>query len=198
MHRGKKGAGLVTRREATNAATASPQPSGSGLPWDNARVRDILEPAAEAENLRSRRLIFAMDATASRQPTWDRAIEVQVQLVYFRGSEFFASAWSRHPEELAGLVRGVSCVAGITQIGRVLAHGFAEAERGEVSALVYVGDCMEESRPELASLARRLGARGVKAFLFQDSDDPRGCGVLPGNRGADAGRLLPSGKPVGR
>ena len=69
-------------------------------------------------------------------------------------------------------MRGVCCVTGGTQIGRVLSHGFAEAERGEVSALVYVGDSMEESQTELASLARRLGGRGVKAFMFQDSDDP--------------------------
>jgi hypothetical protein len=51
------------------------------------------------------RLILALDATGSRQPTWDRACELQaemfkavpigieVQLVYFRGDECTASRW---------------------------------------------------------------------------------------------------------
>jgi len=69
-------------------------------------------------------------------------------------------------------MRGVSCVGGLTQIGYVLSHCDRAAALGEVSALVHVGDCMEESREELASLARRLRGRGVKAFMFQEGDDP--------------------------
>jgi hypothetical protein len=186
VQRDKKGAGLLTRLEEMKAATAPVQPGGPGtvMPWDDAKVRDILGPAAEAANLRRRGLIFAMDATASRQPTWDRAIEVQasmfaafsgglqVQLVYFRGAEFHAGKWSRKPEEVAAAMRGVACRAGGTQIARVLAHSHEEAGHGGIAALVYVGDCMEESQPELVSLARKLGARGVKAFMFQDSEDP--------------------------
>ena len=186
MDRGKRGAGSVTRLDGANAATAPPHPgaSGAAVPWDDARVRQILGPASEAQNLRRRGLIFAMDATSSRQPTWDRAIEVQasmftafsgglqVQLVYFRGAEFRASAWSRKPEAVAAEMRGVTCLAGGTQIARVLVHACQEAAGGGVSALVYVGDCMEESRRKLAALAQKLGTRGVKAFMFQEGDDP--------------------------
>ena len=188
MRKRKTAGGLLARlRDVTGRAP----PAGTGAPvtnvarpWDDPRIKAILGPAADAATLKGRKLIFAMDATGSRQPTWDRAIEMQasmfsafttglqVQLVYFRGGEFYASPWSRKPEELAAGMRGVACRAGLTQIGRVLLHACEEAERDGVSALVYVGDCMEESQAKLAALARRLGARGVKAFLFQDSEDP--------------------------
>lgn len=155
------------------------------LPWNDARVREILGPTADLQEIARRGLIFAMDATASRQPTWDRAIEVQaamfsafapglkVQLVYFRGAEFYASRWSRQPEELSRQMRGVACVGGSTQIRTVLSHGLRAAEHGDVSALVYVGDCMEESQEELARLAGRLGAHRLACFMFQEGDDPR-------------------------
>ena len=156
----------------------------NALPWDDPRVRQILGPAAEAQLGAGRGLIFAMDATASRQPTWDKAIEVQasmfsafapglkVQLVYFRGSEFFASRWSRKPGELAATMRGVSCVGGLTQISYVLSHCERAGALGDVTALVYVGDSMEEQQEELAALARKLGKRRVAAFMFQEGHDP--------------------------
>ena len=186
MRRSKTGAGLLTRLDGMHTGTLEPladRPT-TAVPWDDAKVREILGPAAEAENVRSRGLIFAMDATSSRQPTWDRATEVQasmfsalatglkVQLVYFRGAEFRASAWSRRPEELAAQMRGVACMAGGTQIERVLSHAYREAEKGDVAALVYVGDCMEELRTRLAAQARKLAARRVRAFLFQEGSDP--------------------------
>ena len=64
------------------------------------------------------RLIFALDATASRRPTWEMACELQaqmfeevktvgglsVQLVYYRGlDECRASKWISRPEYLSGL-----------------------------------------------------------------------------------------------
>ena len=90
---------------------------------------------------------------------------LQVQLVYFRGAAFHASAWSRKPEAVAAEMRGVICLAGGTQIARVLAHTWQEAEGDGVAALVYVGDCMEESRPKLAALARKLGRACLPRLL---------------------------------
>jgi hypothetical protein len=168
-------------KDATPLSTAGDP--GTVVPWHDAKVREILGPAAEVENLRSRGLIFAMDATASRQPTWDTAMEAQasmfsaftpglkVQLAYFRGAVFYVSPWSRKPAELAAEMRRVTCITGKTQIARVLAHGCAAAERGEVSALVYVGDSMEESKAELLGLARQLGAHRVRAFMFHEGRD---------------------------
>ncbi|NIR30984.1 MAG: VWA domain-containing protein [Gammaproteobacteria bacterium] len=132
------------------------------------------------------RLVFAMDATASREPTWDRASHIQaemfeetaalggldVQLCYYRGfREFDASAWFERPADLHRYMRGVGCVAGMTQIARVLRHVIAETDRQRVNALVFVGDCMEEDIDELCGLAGELGLRGLPAFVFQEGYD---------------------------
>ena len=133
------------------------------------------------------RLIFAMDATASREPTWDQAARIQsamfadtralgglaVQLCYYRGfQEFESSDWIGDSETLLKRMNRVFCAAGLTQIGRVLEHAIAEAGRGRVDALVFVGDCMEESRERLADLAGRLGLLHLPAFVFQEGRDP--------------------------
>jgi hypothetical protein len=133
------------------------------------------------------RLIFAMDATASREPTWDQAAQIQadmfsetadlggleIQLCYYRGIlEFESSAWYREAEVLRKRMTRVFCAAGLTQIGRVLRHALDEAGRGKVDALVFVGDCVEESADELAGLAGQLGLLGLPAFVFQEGRDP--------------------------
>jgi hypothetical protein len=134
------------------------------------------------------RLIFAMDATMSRQPSWDLALELQadmfktvkavggldVQLVYFRGfNECQASKWVGDPDALAGLMRKVACAGGYTQIGKVLSHAKHESGASKVNALVYVGDCMEEDVDRLANLAGQLGLVGVPVFLFQEGHDAK-------------------------
>ena len=134
------------------------------------------------------RLIFAMDATMSRQPTWDMALQVQaemfkavkavggldVQLVFFRGfDECRASRWVSDATELARLMTAVQCRGGFTQIRRVLKHAAAEAQRGKVSTLVYVGDAMEENVDELAGIAGQLGILSIPVFLFQEGYDGR-------------------------
>lgn len=133
------------------------------------------------------RLIFALDATMSRQPTWDTACRLQaemfhqtaaiggldVQLVYFRGfRECRASRWVGDPDRLAALMTRIDCRGGHTQIGKVLAHARREAARQRVHALVYVGDCMEENIDDLAAAAGRLGLLRVPVFLFQEGHDP--------------------------
>jgi hypothetical protein len=132
------------------------------------------------------RLIFALDATASREPTWDRACQVQsqmfletaalggldVQLVYYRGfNECRASRWVDNPSDLVCLMGGVFCLAGQTQLGRVLRHGIRETGKKRVAALVFVGDCFEENLDQVGQSAGQLGLLGVRAFLFQEGGD---------------------------
>jgi hypothetical protein len=132
------------------------------------------------------RLIFALDATASRQPTWDRACHIQaemfataaslgglsIQLCFFRGfGEFQAVPWLMDGTALVKRMTGVTCQAGRTQIARVLRHAIEETGRARVNAIVYVGDCMEESADGLLELGGKLGLLGVPAFLFQEGDD---------------------------
>ena len=135
----------------------------------------------------SGRLIFALDATMSRQPTWDMACGLQgemfssvvatgnlsIQLVYFRGQrECRASRWVDNAESLRAVMEKIDCRGGLTQIARVLAHAKKEAEKQRLAALVYVGDSMEENTDELLGLAGELGLRGVRAFVFHDGRDP--------------------------
>lgn len=133
------------------------------------------------------RLIFALDATMSRQPTWDAACGVQaqmfdtaaliggldVQLVYFRGfAECRASGFVADARALTALMNRIACQGGNTQIRRVLEHVRSEAGRRRVGALVYVGDAMEEHIDELCGLAGEIGLLGVKAFMFHEGHDP--------------------------
>jgi hypothetical protein len=133
------------------------------------------------------RLIFALDATMSRQPTWDLAQGLQaqmfqvaadlggldIQLVYFRGmNECRASKFVSGGEGLAALMSRIGVRGGTTQIGKVLSHVRGEARQAKVAVLVYVGDAMEENPDELAGLAGELALIGVKAFMFQEGREP--------------------------
>jgi len=132
------------------------------------------------------RLIFAMDATASREPAWDRACQIQsemfletetlggldIQLCYYGGfREFYASPWLGSSADLLAQMREVRCAGGMTQIERVLKHTAAESRQDKVNALVFVGDCMEENIDRLCHMAGELGIMGVPAFLFHEGDD---------------------------
>lgn len=132
------------------------------------------------------RLIFALDATASREPTWDRACRIQgemfeataalggldVKLVFYRGfNECKASRWMTNAADLHRAMRSVSCLGGETQIERVLDHAIAEARKERVGALVFVGDAMEESVDRLCQLAGELGLLGVPVFVFHEGRD---------------------------
>jgi hypothetical protein len=133
------------------------------------------------------RLIFALDATMSRQPTWDQACMLQadmfreaaaaggldIQLVYYRGlAECRASSWIAEPQRLGELMSRIDCRGGHTQIAKVLAHARRESDKGKVGALVFVGDAMEESLDDLCAGAGELGLRSIPAFMFQEGYDP--------------------------
>ncbi|MGF1561371.1 MAG: VWA domain-containing protein [Geminicoccaceae bacterium] len=158
-----------------------------GAPSEVASFLEQVKKTPQAAAGTRGRLIFAMDATASRQPSWDRASHVQgemfleaeklggldVQLVYYRGfGECRASKWVSHPKDLLRLMTSVVCMAGRTQVGRVLRHAIKETERKRVSALVFVGDCFEEDLDAVGHLAGRLGMLGVRTFIFQEGDQP--------------------------
>jgi hypothetical protein len=146
-----------------------------------------MKTLAPAQGQGRGRLVFALDATMSRQPTWDLAQSIQsemflaaaaqggldVQLVYFRGlAECRASRFVSDGKGLAALMAGISCRAGLTQLNKVLRHTLDEARARPVAALIYIGDAMEENPDRLASAAGELGLLGVKAFMFQEGSDP--------------------------
>ena len=138
------------------------------------------------------RILFALDATASREPTWDLATNlhaelfeaaagtgVAVQLAYYRGyREFHASPWSTSAPALLAQMTGVACRGGITQIARLLGHALAESKRGRIQALVFVGDACEEPPDQVAHAAGQLAVLGVPCFVFQEGADPLAARVF--------------------
>ncbi len=143
--------------------------------------------APSTEPGRRGRLIFALDATMSRQPTWDTACMLQadmfreaaaiggldVQLVYYRGfGECRASPWVSQAQRLAALMERIDCRGGHTQIRKIIAHAKRETQANKVQAVVFVGDAMEEKLDDLCQSAGELGLLGVPVFMFQEGADP--------------------------
>ncbi len=141
--------------------------------------------APQASGARGR-LIFALDATMSRQPTWDMACRLQadmfreggsiggldVRLVYFRGpSECRASPWISDTAQLARLMGRITVDSGPTQIHKVLSEARREAVAHGVRALVFVGDAVEEDADDLRTKAGELGLLKVPVFMFQEGQD---------------------------
>ena len=173
--------GNPSANRGTAPTAASPRPEIDAFLNRARTLSPPIEPGKRG------RLVFALDATMSRQPTWDTACRLQaemfreaaaiggldVQLIYYRGfGECRASRWVSNGEHLAHLMTAIDCRGGHTQIGKVLAHARRESEKARVQALVFVGDAMEEGIDEVLQVAGELALAGVKAFLFQEGGDP--------------------------
>jgi len=148
------------------------------------KVARTLPPSLQSK--RTGRLIFALDATASREATWREAQRHQsamfdeaatfgglkLQLCYYRGlNDFVATPWLGDAQTLKLRMNGVDCLGGLTQIGRVLEHAISEARHERVHAVVFIGDCVEEHPDHLSHLAGQLGILRVPLFLFQEGYD---------------------------
>jgi hypothetical protein len=170
----------------TKTMTASPVPSSlssSSLPSAPSRPH-LEEFFAKIDPVRAR-LISAIDATASRQPTWDMASsltskmfatvasdQLETQLVYFRGArECVSSRWMTDAQSLSNAMSKVMCEAGETQIGRVIDHVRKEDQRKKVNACVLISDACEETPERLYAAARQLS--NIPVFMFQEGDDQR-------------------------
>jgi hypothetical protein len=183
-------------RESTKSpsdpASTSARPGSGKLPDQVSASDEIAAFVAKAKAMSPHgsgargRLVFALDATMSRQPTWDLACSLQaemfreaaaigsldIRLVYFRGlNECRASGWISDSAKLAGLMSRIDCRGGNTQIGRVLSDTRREAVDSGVRALVFVGDAMEEPVDALCAKAGELGLLKVPAFMFQEGQD---------------------------
>lgn len=193
---------MTTRKPVRPTSSAAEERRGGAVPAERKDVKtpakgsasdsDVaafiakmksLAPAATGDR---GRLLFAMDATMSRAPTWDLALSLQadmfaavkevggldVQLIYFRGmDECRASKWVSDPDALARLMRSVACAGGMTQISRILTHAVDESRKRRINAVVYVGDCMEEDIDRLCARAGELALLGVPVFAFQEGAD---------------------------
>lgn len=181
---------MAKDRDGSRAPAPRTEKPASAAKSDRAEIDQFL---ARARALGPRldgkrgRLVFALDATMSREPTWDLACSLQgemfdeaaavggldVQLVYYRGlHECQSSKWVSDPKRLGDLMVRIHCEGGNTQIGRMLEHVRKETKTAKVNALVFVGDAMEEAIDSLCAAAGELGLLGVPAFMFQEGHDP--------------------------
>jgi hypothetical protein len=183
--------GDPTKSDRNDVTT--PQGAGRSLPEAKASTSaDIAAFVAKARAMSPHaagargRLVFALDATMSRQPTWDMACALQadmfreaaslgsldIRLVYYRGlDECRASGWISDSAQLAKLMAKIDCRGGNTQIGKVLSETRREAVASGVRAMVFVGDAMEESVDALCVKAGELGLLKVPVFMFQEGHD---------------------------
>jgi hypothetical protein len=152
------------------------------------------------------RLVFALDATASREATWDQACHIQgemflatedlggldVQLVYYRGfAEFCATPWLSTSSALLNTMTAVHCLGGYTQIYKVLQHALQETKLKKINALVFVGDSMEEDADALCNMAGQLALHGVPVFIFHEGNDSGAANVFRQIAGITGGACCP-------
>ncbi len=150
-------------------------------------------PTCSRRQEETHRIMFALDATASRQPTWDMACslhselflaarevgEVAVQLLFYRGlGELRKSPWITSKRKLLRLMQRVSCAGGMTQIGRLLREAAREATTQPVKALIFVGDCFEEPEDEVLALAGKLALLNTPVILLQEGHVPQASMVF--------------------
>jgi len=156
-------------------------------PSVNAFLQKVVATRSIKPGSKRGRLLFAMDATASREPTWDTACQLQsemfsasndlggleVQLCYFRGfKEFDHTPWLSDTTALRLHMTGVHCLGGHTQIERMLRHAISETRRTKINAVVFVGDSCEENVDDICGAAGQLGVLGVPVFVFQEGKNP--------------------------
>jgi len=159
----------------------------------DAFLREVERLPARRAGTRGR-LLFAMDATASRESTWDHACAIQgemfitadtlggldVRLGFYRGfDEFKVSRWTSDGRELARLMSSVRCLAGRTQIARVLRYAGEQRRESRIDAVVFVGDCCEEDVDQVGHEAGQLGLLGLPVFVFQEGDDRVASRLFP-------------------
>jgi hypothetical protein len=160
----------------------------------DAFLREVSQLAPRTAGRGQGRLLFAMDATASREPTWDLAITqqgemfvaasevggIEVRLAFYRGfDEFKVSRWTADGRELARLMGAVRCLAGRTQIARLLRYAAELRRESRLDAVVFVGDCCEEDVDEVGHEAGQLGLLGLPVFVFQEGDDRVASRLFP-------------------
>jgi len=132
------------------------------------------------------RMIFALDATASRQASWDRACQLQsemfiateqlgglaLQLCYYRGfNEFIASPWLSDSHSLLENMHRAQCRGGYTQLERVLDHAVQQHSHEAIKAVIIIGDAVEETVDTLCTKAGRMGVLNIPLFMFQEGQD---------------------------
>jgi hypothetical protein len=164
------------RTMATTAVTAARSTTPALL-----SVLSHAEPPVETGTPVRPRLVFAVDATASREPAWAAARQVtdalvkalpgalDVALAVHGGSRVHTfTAFTNDAKTLRDRAAGVACEAGMTRLLPILA---ASLKRPAVRVVVYIGDVFEESVVQGRRLADEMGGKGIKLIVLHDTAD---------------------------
>ncbi len=146
-----------------------------------------LSSVPKTYNNPSGKILFGLDATASRQPMWDRASHIQaemfeaslslggleMQVAYYQGfSNFTAFPWCSDSKKIINYMDSVQCLGGLTQINKFLVHALYELKKTKINAIVFIGDCMEENPDIILNNVGKIGLKGVPMFIFQEGNNP--------------------------
>jgi hypothetical protein len=170
-----QGGGLFNRVMTTVATAVASAAAALPAAFTNA------EPPAEAGTPARPRLVFAVDATASREPAWAAARQVtdalvqalpgelDVALAVHGGSRVHTfTAFTNDARTLRDRAAGVTCQAGMTRLLPILA---ASLKQQSVRVVIYIGDVFEESLAHGRDLADAMGTRGTKLIVLHDTSD---------------------------
>jgi hypothetical protein len=125
------------------------------------------------------RLLFSMDATASREQAWNVAKEItdamfkavpgalDVALAYHGGGRLQEIIqFSSDTKALLDKVHTVHCQAGMTALNDILDEA---TEISRLKALIYIGDCFDENLDAAIEIAQQLKLKGVWCFMFHET-----------------------------
>ena len=162
---------------AANAVAVAPSAAASLL-----STLGHAEPPVGNDNPARPRLVFAVDATASREPAWAAARQVtdalvkalpgelDVALAVHGGSRVHTfTAFTNHASTLRDRAAGVVCEAGLTRLLPILS---ASLKQPAVRVVIYIGDVFEESMSQGRRLADAMGVQGTKLIVLHDTADP--------------------------
>ena len=149
------------------------EPPKRALPEPD-KPRSVVSPAPRvppALREERARLVFAVDATASRSAAWEAAKQLtdilfeaipgklDVALAVHGGGRVHTfTAFTDDAGRLRDMAMGIRCRSGDTRLIDILAR----AVREKPKVVVYIGDCFEESQREAVSVAEQLKAQGTR------------------------------------
>jgi len=144
--------------------------------------------APAAPTARRPRLVFAVDATASREATWRSAQKItarmfgvipdalDVALAVHGGDDVHTfTEFSADVDVFRKQAAAVRCETGTTRLCEIMARTL---DAGGVRVMSYIGDAFEEDADEVLELADRFRLRGIQAVMLSDDADPEALAVF--------------------
>lgn len=167
-----KNAGFLDKVRSANAKAPSLASTDATTRGDPALIAQALAPARDRP-----RLVFAIDATASREPAWQAAKattdalfhalpgQLDIALAVHSGSRLTAfTDFASDPAPLRQAASLLQCEAGITRLLDILER----TRDASAKVLIYIGDVFEEDLQRAEHLATSLRLRGTRVIIFHD------------------------------